>query len=833
MSNRASTSVLAIVPLRDAADPLADLIEDLHAQEGVQVRVLIVDQTPGGDLEATPPRGAEVVRQLSPSRGQAWRRGLDHQDAEWVLWCLPGTRLHPRRVQAQLARAAQTGADLVTCDLKVSDGEGYGRRLSPDLTPDLPALWEAGVLVRRATLFLLETTAFWPVELKLHRQLEAEGRVAHLAEALVTVSPERERAAAEHGRHDAELLRLEGRRLPEGTQPQVTVLLATHQRLDVFLECVEAYSRQLLPPGTFEIVAVDDGSTDGTPEVGRVLELGVPFTFLHKEADGASRARIFAMPHARGRLVLFVNDDTIPFADNVRTHLEAHRALEGQKAMVLGTFEQPEAHLENALMRLLERTHYVFNYANWTPGEELDAGAFYTCHLSVPREAVEQAGGFDPDFSHYGCEDTDLGVRLEDLGWTIHYRPECRAVHRHFLNFDNLRRRQPLVARAHTRLFLKHPRLLAGHAWSDQGSRRTEDLLAKVGGHLPEIEAACRDLADVNLARLERASAGCAATAQKLDGCLEELYGKVNKLWWERGLLEGCRLHGLSGLADALGRWQPQLPSLAGNAVLLRAGEPGWSLLAEAWLAQHGTPQGQTEDGSLLAILVDPGVETESVQRILGPVVRRTRRNGHAAPVALVPCTPGHGGALFAGARAWIPGEIDRADADAAGTPVLDQAARLNEPPHWPLDTQAPLRVLAWPRWDRADSLAQLTPILAPLAGRSDLCLILRVEPGAPDPTPALEAFDQALRAAGVTEPRFEVLLEPAPLRDAVDWQRLADAVDAIATSPGDDLERVRFLCAFERRWISREEETRLWLAERDALEPLSLPVLQEELTHA
>ena len=140
----------------------------------------------------------------------------------------------------------------------------------------------------------------------------------------------------ERVREDHELLRLAERPLPDG--PEITVLLATHERRELLLRCLERFSRQLVPPGTLELVVIDDGSTDGTAELGAALEPYVPLTFLHVEPGGASRARAAGLPRARGRLVLFVNDDTIPFPDTVRRHLEAHRELAGRRAIVLGTF---------------------------------------------------------------------------------------------------------------------------------------------------------------------------------------------------------------------------------------------------------------------------------------------------------------------------------------------------------------------------------------------------------------------------------------------------------------------------------------------------------------
>jgi len=237
--------------------------------------------------------------------------------------------------------------------------------------------------------------------------------------------------------------------------------------------------------------------------------------------------------------VLFVNDDTIPFPDTVRRHVEAHAALAPRRVAVLGTFEQPPAHLRNALMRLLEGSHHVFGYHGFTPGQELDGAHFYTCNASVELLAVREAGGFDPAFSMF-AEDTDLGLRLERAGVPVVHRPECRALHRHFLSFENIRRRQRMVAKAHVRLMEKHPeRLARSPYWAKLTAEELARRNAPVLPHLEAIEAAGRTLAGIDLAALEEGGQSCGATARSISAGLAALFEKLNRVWWDQGFLDG------------------------------------------------------------------------------------------------------------------------------------------------------------------------------------------------------------------------------------------------------------------------------------------------------
>jgi GT2 family glycosyltransferase len=558
-----SPGVAVLLPVEEGDQPFVPaLLAELARPAAVALELVLADLTLAGDLAERYP-DVRVVRATPGSRGGALRAVAAATDAPYVAWQLARAHAAPGRFALQAQALERTpGAELATCDLLVRGadeaaaeddgwigaalgGEPAAReRIEPfpaEGTP--PACWETAVMIRREALADVATTCFAPVELELLRRAPR----VHVPEPLACVDAALFAARAERTAHDARLLELA--REPHQGAPEITVLLATHDRRDVLLECLEGFSRQLVPPGYLEIVVIDDGSRDGTAELGTALELPVPFTFLRQDdADGASRARILGMPHARGRLVLFVNDDTIPFPDTVSRHVAAHAQVAPRKVTVLGTFEQPEEHLHNALMRMLEDSNYVFCYQGLEAGQELAPAWFYTCNVSVELDAVRDVGGFDPDFSHYGCEDTDLGVRLERAGVPIVYRPECRALHRHRLSFDAICRRQCLVAKAHVRLFEKFPEMLAEHAWwreltAEELRRRNAGVLP----HLERIEAACRALAGVDLTKLADASPACAGTAKRVAERLADLFPKLNKVWWDLGFLEGFEVHGIDG----------------------------------------------------------------------------------------------------------------------------------------------------------------------------------------------------------------------------------------------------------------------------------------------
>ncbi|MFQ5719251.1 MAG: glycosyltransferase [Acidobacteriota bacterium] len=333
--------------------------------------------------------------------------------------------------------------------------------------------------------------------------------------------------------------------------PEVSVILCTYNRCAILTECLASFFDQTAAPGTFEIVVVDDGSTDDTPAMLDELDSPVPLRCVRQDNAGLAAARNAGIAAGSGRLLLFINDDTIAAPDLIESHLAAHAAHAGRSIAVLGTFEQPPEALENALTFHLETSDEVFCYATTESGQLHDWNRFWTCNVSVAAEEVRAAGGFDVAFRQYGCEDTDLGARLFARGVPVLFAAAARARHRHVLGFDDLKRRSHTVARAYVRFFRKHPHLLAHEWWgwvAPLDRNACAEYRAARQSRSPSWEAQAREIAASSLAALEEESghAGARARLDQLAGRLRDL----NALWWREGFVDGFDDLHLSGFPE-------------------------------------------------------------------------------------------------------------------------------------------------------------------------------------------------------------------------------------------------------------------------------------------
>lgn len=347
--------------------------------------------------------------------------------------------------------------------------------------------------------------------------------------------------------------------------PELSVVICTYNRLATLQRCIASFERQSAS-GRYELIVVDDGSNDGTAAWLDAWRPAAPATVVHRANGGLAAARNTGLERARGKYVLFVNDDTLAFSDLVERHLAAHTSA-GPRTAVLGTFEQPRQGLDNALMRAIDATNLVFCYSTLVSGQRYDWTRFWTCNVSVSRDAVVQVGGFDESFQHYGCEDTDLAYRLErKLGVRVLYDATARAYHEHVLSFEDLRRRARAVGGAWTQLFKKHPTALLHEHWRARARNTVEGHEALLVKTLPQrgrAEAFARELSRVDVGALERTGPEGEALALALVLQLREYMIGLQPLWWAEGERDALRRFGASSMKELVAEARAQAPTTA------------------------------------------------------------------------------------------------------------------------------------------------------------------------------------------------------------------------------------------------------------------------------
>jgi glycosyltransferase involved in cell wall biosynthesis len=235
--------------------------------------------------------------------------------------------------------------------------------------------------------------------------------------------------------------------------PRFSVVIATYNRGPILEKCLRALLAQTLDAAVFEIVIVDDGSTDDTPALVERLQAehpaGPAWQYLWQANQGRSRARNVGIELSRGSLVVFIDSDVVVIPTFLQEHANGHDAAGKRKVFVQGLAVNTDC----------------FDDPTSTPvGPGAFSAAFFaTNNVSVPRPFLREVGGFDEAFTEYGWEDLELGLRLKAIGVGMVRSRAARGFHWHpAFTLDDLpgmRRIEEERGRMAAYFFRKHPTL--------------------------------------------------------------------------------------------------------------------------------------------------------------------------------------------------------------------------------------------------------------------------------------------------------------------------------------------------------------------------------------
>ncbi|MFA5788375.1 MAG: glycosyltransferase family 2 protein [Candidatus Gracilibacteria bacterium] len=225
------------------------------------------------------------------------------------------------------------------------------------------------------------------------------------------------------------------------SEPFLSVIIPTYNRAEKLEKCLRALRGQSLASESFEILVVDDGSTDSTPQVLKQWAREFPgLIALHQKNAGQGNARNKALKEARGQVVLFIGDDIYTQEGFLAEHVQFHQEHPEKEYACLGLTEWDPSQKITLFMEWLVQGGPQFAYHQLQPGGEASFWYFYTSNLSLKKDLLLK-DSFDPDFRAYGWEDIELGYRLTQKGMKLLYKPEALAYHDHFMEEASLKER--------------------------------------------------------------------------------------------------------------------------------------------------------------------------------------------------------------------------------------------------------------------------------------------------------------------------------------------------------------------------------------------------------
>lgn len=254
----------------------------------------------------------------------------------------------------------------------------------------------------------------------------------------------------------------------------LSIIIVNYNTKKLTLECIQSVYESTIPQ-SFEIIVVDNNSSDGSVEA---IQLTFPDVKVIKNAEnvGFSKANNQAIKESTGRYVLLLNSDTIVNKDTITKiikFMDSNELIGATGCEVL----LPNGELDKACHRGFPTpgasfyyltgfdkkfpnhpkiNSYHKNYLNMKEIHEIDClvGAF----MMVRKSVVDEIGMLDEDFFMYG-EDIDWCYRIKQAGWKIYYNPFVSIIH--YKGASSKKKPYKIVYEFHRAMFLFHKKHFA------------------------------------------------------------------------------------------------------------------------------------------------------------------------------------------------------------------------------------------------------------------------------------------------------------------------------------------------------------------------------------
>jgi len=227
-----------------------------------------------------------------------------------------------------------------------------------------------------------------------------------------------------------------------GEKFQLSVVMATYNRAEILPETIRYLENQDLDAESFEVIVVDDGSSDNTRAVvlDAIPRVGFQLRYLHHENRGPGYSQNRGICEARAPIIVLMPDDILMTAGGLRAHLAAHVAHPEQEVAVLGNIRQSPAMKESVFLRIWDPYRFEFLPAQ----EEFPYYMFWAINISIKRDFLRKYGMFREQRGRAGPaahEDVELGYRLSKHGLRIIHSKEALGYHHHVETLEGALRR--------------------------------------------------------------------------------------------------------------------------------------------------------------------------------------------------------------------------------------------------------------------------------------------------------------------------------------------------------------------------------------------------------
>ena len=224
--------------------------------------------------------------------------------------------------------------------------------------------------------------------------------------------------------------------MPVNKEPSISVIICTYNRDKFIGEALNCLAKQTLPAGNFEIIVVDNRSTDNTASIAKKFIADHPelqARYVMEPNKGLSFARNRGIQEARASIVTYIDDDaevTPHFLESIVSFLQANSSVVGVGGKVIPKYSESG------------EPKWISKYLNGFVGrmdfgdrpKQFDSKMKYPtgCNMTYTKEILQKAGGFNNELT-FRSDDKYIFHQVTKISDNVYYVPEALLYH----NIDN------------------------------------------------------------------------------------------------------------------------------------------------------------------------------------------------------------------------------------------------------------------------------------------------------------------------------------------------------------------------------------------------------------
>jgi glycosyltransferase involved in cell wall biosynthesis len=196
-------------------------------------------------------------------------------------------------------------------------------------------------------------------------------------------------------------------------------VIPTFNRATFLEAALQSLAIQSLESNKYEVLVIDDGSTDHTSKIAKRFARRLPLRYFLANHKGIAAAKNRGVQESKHPIVFFFDDDDVADRHLLREHLRSHKDYRQEGVAILGYTSWARSLRITEVMRFITGVgHYLFAYGGIEMGEPLDFTYFWGGRTSCKRCFLEKYGMFEERFQ-FGCEDIELAHRLSRHGLQV------------------------------------------------------------------------------------------------------------------------------------------------------------------------------------------------------------------------------------------------------------------------------------------------------------------------------------------------------------------------------------------------------------------------------